>query len=143
MTAKAPNMQATHITLLALGKKIGTIDEYFDGKEGAEAISFAPGVSPKKGKALKQAEVHSEFYEPANARTLYEKIEIRNIIKVDGDEEAYVVVKTPKNGAEPIRDFVSTKTFLVLRRDMVQPGPMAEVPCPFPRFSATTAPLMV
>lgn len=35
-----------------------------------------------------------------------------------GDEEVYVIVKTPEGGT-PITDYVSTKSFLVVRRDSI------------------------
>ena len=56
ISARAPNAQASHIDLMALGKKIGTIDEYFDGTEGGEVSSFSPGEA-KAGKSLEDARI--------------------------------------------------------------------------------------
>ena len=45
---------------------------------------------------------------------------IKNVSKI-GDEEVYVVVKTPENGSQ-ITDYVSTKSFLLLRREIANGG---------------------
>lgn len=116
ISQRAPNAQEVSITLRALGKKIGTSRDYFDGMGGADETSFTP-TEVKAGKQLVAAKVSSDFYAPLNWKTHFKSVELKKTAKV-GDEEVYVVVKTPENG-NPITDYVSTKTFLVLRRDSI------------------------
>ncbi|HKR02917.1 MAG TPA: serine hydrolase [Pyrinomonadaceae bacterium] len=124
ISARAPNSEATHIELSALGKNLGTIDEYFDGTEGGEVTSFSPGET-KAGKSLEDARINSDFYDVLNWRKLFKSIEVRRVSKV-GDEDAYVVVKTPEKGS-PVTDYISTKTFLLLRRDTIQTSNTSEI----------------
>jgi CubicO group peptidase (beta-lactamase class C family) len=112
--ARAPNATATTITLLALGKEVGTLHEYFDGTRGGSETSFTP-PEVLTGKQLEAVRISADFYGPLNWKTHYKTIEIKDVTKV-GDEEAYVVVKTPEKG-DPVTDYISTKTFMVLRRD--------------------------
>lgn len=118
--AKAPNMVSTSSTIMALGKKIGTHHQFFDGTSGGEEASFL-AFSPTTGKQLENMRIGADFYGPLNWRQHYKKVEITKVAKV-GDEEAYVVVKTPEKGY-PVTDYISTKTFLLLRQDT-----LAELP---------------
>ena len=59
----------------------------------------------------------SEFYETLNWKTLYKTVTIKEKSKVD-DEEVYVVVKTPEKG-NALTDYISAKSFLLLKRDRV------------------------
>ena len=111
---KAPNSIATNSKLFALGKEIGTIDEYFDGTRGVELASFSP-PEVKTGKALEDERIAADFYEPLDWKKLYKSLVIKKMAKV-GDEDVYVVVKAPEKGNE-VTDYISTKTFLLLRRD--------------------------
>jgi hypothetical protein len=112
--SKAPNMTASSIKLTALGKEIGTVWEYFDGKSGAAEISFAP-VEKYTGKRLANASIAADFYGLLNWKKLFKTVELKRKDKV-GDEEVYVVVMTPENGT-PVTAYFSTKTFLMLKRD--------------------------
>jgi len=116
ISARAPNAQATSVTLYALGKKIGTSREYFDGTAGADETSFTP-IEVKAGKQLVAAKISSDFYTPLNWKTLFKTVALKKMSKVN-DEDVYVVVKTPENG-NPVTDYISTKSFLVLRRDSI------------------------
>jgi CubicO group peptidase (beta-lactamase class C family) len=116
ISARAPNAQATSVTLYALGKKIGTSREYFDGTAGADETSFTP-IEVKAGKQLVAAKISSDFYTPLNWKTLFKTVVLKKMSKA-GDEDVYVVVKTPENG-NPVTDYISTKSFLVLRRDSI------------------------
>jgi len=113
-SAKAPNSIATHSKLFALGKEIETADQYFDGKQGVELSSFLP-PQVKTGKALEDERIQADFHEPLDWKKLYRSVLIKKIAKI-GDEEVYVVVKTPEKGNK-ITDYISTKTFLILQRD--------------------------
>lgn len=113
---RAPGATATELTFLALGKKIGASRDYFDGAAGGEWTSFTP-TETYAGKRLEDVRVASDFYEPLNWRALYKSVEIKRKDKV-GDEEVYVVVKTPEKGS-PVTDYVSAKSFLVVKRDSI------------------------
>ncbi len=114
--AKAPNRVASEITLTALDKKIGSIVSYFDGNAGGEMMSFAP-EQLYSGKRLEDIKVGADFYEVLGWKKNYPTITVKRIAKV-GDEDAYVVEKRSEKGT-PITDYVSTKTFLLLKRDSV------------------------
>jgi CubicO group peptidase (beta-lactamase class C family) len=114
--AKAPNMQASDTTLLALGKKIGTTFEYFDGSAGGQETSFTPSDT-LTGKQLANAKVSSDFYGLVNWKTLFKTVEIKRMAKV-GEEDVYVVVMTPHEGT-PVTLYISTKSFVPLRRETV------------------------
>jgi CubicO group peptidase (beta-lactamase class C family) len=130
-SARAPNALATHIQMMALGKKIGTIDEYFDGTEGAEVASFSPGEE-KAGKSLEDARINSDFYGVLNWKKLFKTIEIKRMSKVN-DEDVYVVVKTPEKG-NPVTDYISAKSFLLLRRDTIQTSNTSNISLPITEY---------
>ncbi len=112
--AQAPNRAASTITLMGLGKKAGSMREYYDGASGGSETDFSlPEVY--KEKQLDDARVTSDFYETLNWKTLYKTVTIKEKSKVD-DEEVYVVVKTPEKG-NAVTDYISTKSFLLLKRD--------------------------
>jgi CubicO group peptidase (beta-lactamase class C family) len=115
-SAKAPNMFASHTNLIALGKKVGSIFEYFDGTTGGQETSFSPSDT-LTGKQLANAKVAADFYGLLNWKTLFKSVEIKRMDKVGG-EDVYVVVMATEGGT-PTTLFVSTKTFLPLRRDTI------------------------
>jgi CubicO group peptidase (beta-lactamase class C family) len=112
--AQAPNLASTTTTLVGLGKKIGVMREYFDGANGGAEVSFAQN-EPYKDKRLEDARIAFDFYETLNWKTLFKTVTIKEKSKV-GDEEVYVVVKTPEKG-NPVTDYLSTKSFLLVKRD--------------------------
>ena len=114
--AKAPNMQTTNIRLTALGREIGTNTSYFNGTGGGQTPSFA-SEEIFSGKRLTDVKIESDFYGVLNWKKNFKTITVKRIAKV-GDEEAYVVEKVPDNG-HPITDYISTKSYLLLRRDSV------------------------
>jgi CubicO group peptidase (beta-lactamase class C family) len=115
-SAKAPNLMASQTNLIALGKKIGTIFEYFDGTTGGQETSFSPSDT-YTGKQLANAKVASDFYGLLNWKTLFKSVEIKRMDKVGG-EDVYVVVMTTEGGT-PTTLFVSTKTFLPLKKETI------------------------
>lgn len=80
------------------------------------------------GKNLVDKRVAADFYQPLNWKSLYKTVEIKRRVKV-GDEDVYVVVKTPEQG-NPVTDYVSTKTFLVLKRDLLMATNSGEMTLP-------------
>jgi CubicO group peptidase (beta-lactamase class C family) len=112
--AQAPNLTASVITMMGLGKKTATMREYFDGSSGGAELSFALPET-LKDKRLEDARIAADFYEPLNWKTLYKTVTIKEKSKVDA-EEVYVVIKTPEKG-NPITDYISTKSFLTIKRD--------------------------
>jgi CubicO group peptidase (beta-lactamase class C family) len=116
ISAKAPNLAASEMTIMALGKKIGSIVSYFDGNGGGEVMSFAP-ADTYSGKRLEDIKAGADFYDVLNWKTNYSKITVKGMTKI-GDEECYIVEKRNEKGT-PVTDYVSTKSFLLLRRDSV------------------------
>jgi hypothetical protein len=114
ISARAPNLAGSDMWFTALGKRVAQIITYFDGKDGGEVMSFGPPET-YSGKRLDDIRTGSDFYDVLNWKTNYKTIAVKRIAKV-GDEDAYVVVKTPEKGT-PVTDFVSTKSFLILKRD--------------------------
>jgi CubicO group peptidase (beta-lactamase class C family) len=114
--AKAPNFAASEMTLMALGRKIGTVTSYFDGNAGGEVMSFAPAEN-YSGKRLEDIKAGADFYDVLNWKNNYKTITVKGVGKV-GDEECWVVEKRNEKGT-PVTDYVSQKSFLVLRRDSV------------------------
>jgi len=112
--ARAPNSWSRSVALVALGRRIGTTHEFFDGVTGGAETSFLP---PRiaVGDQLQDMRIASDFHPLLNWKGLFKTVSIKGVSKVGG-EEAYVVVKTPENGA-PVADHVSTKSFLLLRRE--------------------------
>lgn len=118
-SSRAPNSTEQTITFNALGKNIGWVREFFDGTSGGTETSFSP-PTPKAGKELDEARVSSDFYMLVNWKTLFKSAAIKKMDKVDG-EDVYVVVLTPE-GASPITDYISTKSFLILKQESLIPG---------------------
>jgi CubicO group peptidase (beta-lactamase class C family) len=116
MKAKAPNRVASEMTITALDKKIGAIVSYFDGNAGGEMMTFGPDEI-YSGKRLEDIKVGADFYDVLDWKKNYSAISVKRIAKV-GDEEAYVVEKRSEKGS-PIADYISVKTFLLLKRESV------------------------
>jgi CubicO group peptidase (beta-lactamase class C family) len=116
VSARAPNQTASEMTLMALGKKIGSIVTYFDGSTGGETLSFAPAET-YTGKRLEDIRVAADFYDVLNWKKKYKAITMKRLGKV-GDEDVYVLEKRIEKGT-PVTDYISTKSFLVLRRTSV------------------------
>jgi len=116
ISARAPNMTATDMTFTALGRKIGSIVSYFDGNAGGDVLSFAPEET-YSGKRLEDIKAGSDFYEVLNWKANYKTLTVKRMGKV-GDEEVYILEKRSEKGT-PVLDYISTKSFLVLRRDSV------------------------
>jgi len=114
--AKAPNLAAREMTITALGKKIGSIVSYFNGNAGGEMMTFGP-EEIYTGKRLEDIKAGSDFYDVLDWKKNYPNITVKRMAKV-GDEDAYVVEKRSEKGS-PITDYVSTKTFLLLKRESV------------------------
>jgi CubicO group peptidase (beta-lactamase class C family) len=127
ISQRAPNLYREEGKLIALGKEIATLSEVFDGVRGIEMSTFSP-PSHMSGAELADMRTSADFYAPLNWRTLFKKIEITGMKKV-GEEETYVVVKTPAEG-HPVTDYVSTTTFLILRRDSLSSSSTSEATQP-------------
>jgi CubicO group peptidase (beta-lactamase class C family) len=125
IVARAPNSYAQEVTLRALGKKIGSFREFFDGAEGGDEGSFLP-YNPKTGTELEDVRVAADFYAPLNWKTLFRTAEIKKMSKVGG-EDAYVVVFTPEKGS-PVTQYISAKTFLPLRQDTLATSDTVSMP---------------
>jgi len=89
---------------------------YFDGNAGGEVMSFAP-EEIYSGKRLEDIKIGADFYDVLDWKKNYPTIAVKRIAKV-GNEDAYVVEKRSEKGS-PVTDYVSTKTFLLLKRESV------------------------
>jgi hypothetical protein len=127
INARAPNMTASQITFTTLGKKIGSMTSYFDGSAGGEVTTFGPPDN-YSGKRLEDVKAGSDFYDVLNWKKNYEKITFKRMGKV-GDEEVYIIERRNAKGT-PITDYISTKSFLVLRRDSLIPNERAGIELP-------------
>jgi hypothetical protein len=114
---QAPNLKTTITTLFGLRKKIASIREYFDGTQAGSEYSFGPPVK-YKGEQLADIRPRADLYEKLDWMTLYETVRVKRKAKV-GDEEVYLVVKTPKQG-NTITDYFSAKSFLLVKRDRTE-----------------------
>ncbi|HEX8160877.1 MAG TPA: serine hydrolase [Pyrinomonadaceae bacterium] len=130
---QAPNSFAREGTFIGLGKRIGSTREFFDGAAGGEEASFT--ARPSRWGEVKIAEmrVAADFYGLLDWKTNYKKVEVTGTAKEVG-EDAYVVVYTPERGA-PATEYVSAKTFLVLRRDASESSAGGEANLVKARFS--------
>jgi CubicO group peptidase (beta-lactamase class C family) len=129
---QAPDAYAREVTFTVFGKKIGTTREFFDGATGGEETSFTARGEKWGARKLAELRASEDFYEPLDWKTLYKSIEVKGIEKVNG-EAAYVVLLTPREGA-PATVYVSTKTFLVLRRDSVESDATGDSSAPVKTF---------
>jgi zinc protease len=116
INARAPNMIGSEMTFTTLGKKIGWVTSYFDGNSGGEVMSFGP-PQMYSGKRLEDVKAGSDFHDVLNWKKNYPKITFKRMGKV-GDEDVYIIERRNEKGT-PVTDYVSTKSFLVLRRDSV------------------------
>lgn len=119
MNAKAPNLSASNLKYFAFGREVGANFDYFDGTKGVALTTSGKSIiaTPlvKSGKILEDARLGADFYAPLNWKTLYQKVIVKKISKIGG-EEVYVVEKIPAAG-HPVTEYISTKSFLVLRRE--------------------------
>jgi CubicO group peptidase (beta-lactamase class C family) len=123
--AQAPNAYAREVTLVAFGKRIGSTREFFDGASGGEEQSFTARGTKWGEPKLSELRASEDFYALPDWKTHYKTVSVKEIKQVRG-EDAYVVVFTPEKG-QPETDYVSTKTFLVLRRDTLESSSAGEV----------------
>lgn len=126
---RAPGGDASEVTLYGVGKKLATIREYFDGAAAATEISFSPTPIRKTGKSLVDARIAAAFAPELSWKTLFKKLTITKMEKV-GDEDAFVVEKTPEGG-NPVTDYISARTFLLLKRGYQASLPGTDLSLPF------------
>ena len=89
---------------------------YFDGNGGGETMSFAP-EEIYSGKRLEDTKAGADFYDVLNWRANYKTLTVKRMGKVGG-EDVYILEKRSDKGT-PVLDYISTKSFLLLRRDSV------------------------
>lgn len=114
--AKFPNITGTDTNLIALGKPIGTVFEYFDGTNGGQTASFAPSEI-YTGQRLEDVKYENDFYGLLNWKNNLKSAQVTGIGKV-GEEDVYVVKFTPEKASE-YTYFISQKTFLPLKKTSV------------------------
>jgi len=116
ISSRAPNLTASEMTFTALRKKIGSIVTYFDGAAGGEMMSFAP-EEIYSGKRLEDIKAGADFYDVLNWKANYKTLTVKRMGNVHS-EDVYVLEKRGEKGT-PVIDYISAKTFLLLRRDSV------------------------
>jgi hypothetical protein len=109
-------MATTEMTLTALGKPIADVRDYFDGAGGSETTSFSP-ADVYTGQRLEDVKYENDFYGLANWKTGLKKAEIKGTEKI-GEEETYVVKIQPEKASE-VTYYISTKTFLPVRKTSI------------------------
>jgi len=127
ISARAPNLTAGDVHLMALNKQIGTVVSYFHGNSGGETLSFGPDEI-YSGKRLEDIRTGSDFYDVLNWKRNYNSISVKRMAKI-GDDDVYVVQRQSEKGT-PITDYVSAKSFLVLKRDSVISSETAAIELP-------------
>jgi CubicO group peptidase (beta-lactamase class C family) len=127
ISARAPNLSASDMIFTALGKKIGSIVSYFDGNAGGEVMSFAPEET-YSGKRLEDVKAGADFYDVLNWKGNYTTLTVKRMGKVGG-EDVYILEKRSDKGT-PVTDYISTKSFLLLRRDSVVVSETAGIELP-------------
>ncbi|WP_309720003.1 serine hydrolase [Armatimonas sp.] len=116
-TYQSQGKQSQRLNVSTIGKKIGWIATGYDGKAAWISFSFLPPQPTQNSeRARAEADLAMGLLEP---HKLFEKIAITGTEKVEG-EECYVLLKTTKSG-ERMTDYVSIKSFFVLRRDTDAP----------------------
>lgn len=126
--SKAPNLSATETVMTAIGKKIATAWEFFDGTKGADATSFAP-ASEYAGKRLEDVRLSSDFYGMLDWKNKFKSAKVEKTAKC-GDEECYVVAFEPEKGTK-FTEYYSTTTFLLKQRDGVVPSSTSSFELPY------------
>lgn len=115
--SKAPDKYAMQTTMTALGKKIATGWEYFDGQGGAQAYTFMPAAEKYTGTRLDDVKLVNDFYGILNWRSHFKTVVVKGEGRV-GDDECWIVEFTPDKGTA-FTEYYSTKTFLLRKREGV------------------------
>ena len=126
--AKAPNLTATETTFTAVGKKIGTGWDFFNGTTGESAYSFMP-AEPLTGKRLEDVRITGDMYGMLDWKSKYKSVTISRVAKVAG-EDAYAVIFEPEKGTK-FTQFYSTKTFLPVRLEGVIASGTSSIQIPY------------
>jgi hypothetical protein len=106
-------------------KQTVTLETGVDGKTGwirAGESGIRPLPAAQVGQLLEQADVRSA----ADWRKSFTAAELIGVRKVDG-KDAYAVRLTPKAG-KPVVRYYDTKTYLMVRMDMIQDSPQGPQP---------------
>ena len=102
-------------TFYALGKRIAVSRDYFDGARGGSESTLSPDKTYGQ-REVEAARIETNMSGPANWKKTFGAVMVKRVAKL-GDEDVYVVQLTPKaKGLQPITDYISTRTFLVLKR---------------------------
>ncbi len=96
----------------AAGKPIAITRQFFDGSKGLAQSSMSPDhVFSHKEVSTVQLQIRDSW------KKYFKSLAVKRTVKVGG-EEAYVLVKTPiADGISPVTEYVSTKTYLLLKRE--------------------------
>ena len=124
---QAPNRHEQKATFVALQTKtVGIMRDYFDGTGGGIESNISPSRTYEGG-SLEDTAVESYLHPLLDVRKIFPTLEITGKETQNG-EEMLVLKKTPAKGG-PITEYVSLKSFLVLRRDFA-PGARSSTQAP-------------
>ena len=118
---QAPNSVSKRQYLQAVGKKVGYLHGYFNGKAGGLESDFTPSTTTPPDK-IAESVASGDFYRELNWKKIYTSITITRKEKI-GEEEVYVVEEIAGKDAA-IREYYSASSFRLLRRatSIVAPG---------------------
>jgi CubicO group peptidase (beta-lactamase class C family) len=102
-------LNTTTALFKAFGKPIGRISIRFDGKTSVTESSFG-GTKSTEGDGE-----DFDHYALVNWKTVFKSVAVTGIATIE-NEEVYVITKVRQND-RPIVDYVSTKSFLPLKRE--------------------------
>ncbi|MNR92054.1 Beta-lactamase precursor [compost metagenome] len=123
----APSALETVTHLAALSKPIGWIREFTDGRQAGIESSAALPVQ-QTGKALVNTLLSADFNPLLTWKSCFSDVTITGTAKVN-DEDCYVIKALPIGG-DPVMEFVSTRSFLLLKRETQLSLPNSEATYP-------------
>ncbi|MNY30825.1 hypothetical protein D3C86_1649530 [compost metagenome] len=113
--------------MAALSKPIGWIREFTDGRQAGIESSAALPVQ-QTGKALVNTLLSADFNPLLTWKSCFSDVTITGTAKVN-DEDCYVIKALPIGG-DPVMEFVSTRSFLLLKRETQLSLPNSEATYP-------------
>lgn len=123
--SKAPFFRASKINLVAAGKPVGWLGDWFDGDQGGQAGSFIPKTM-LAGSNLKRSKITNRFLSGVRQLTDdFESMEIAGEQKIGDvkhgipEEVCYVLKLKAKGLPDTATFFVSKATYQVIRKDYV------------------------
>lgn len=109
-----PNRARESVTLHALGRDVGTLEETYDGSAGASRIGKKQPEATS-GAALAQQALDATFDALGQMESIYPDIELLRTTERDGEPLFVVEKRSPHGGVQT--DYYSQKTYLLAFRE--------------------------